>query len=565
MIMFWKRYLIVVISGLLGLSGWAAHAYTVLNLTVWNGQTWVAIGAAIKVGDFTAAAALGTVSVIWLAVTMICGVIAIAIFVRPWHDMGKAGWGGMADAKAAGLLGKTGFILGVFKGRLLRQSALSTLVFGPTRTGKSVGVIIPSILGLGKISAFVHDLKGELCEHTAGTREKVGRVVVVNPRSSATARWNPIARDELPADPSDRGDLVDSYWQFLIPQSTVSSDTSKHFTDGGRVFGAAATLLLIYRAEAEKRDATMAEVLEWLTGVSAAVSEDEGEAGRAVEELYQQVSDAIEEVRSAGWPRRIEIGLARILRAAKEERSSLVSTAVGGLTPWLNEKIASTSSACDFSVRDYRSEKPLTVYWVAPPMDAKTYGPLTGMHIEALVRFLTLEYREGLPLVALVVDEAAVLPALNVVAEAPAIVLGYGVRLLVAIQDVSQLVMKYGQTRYDAMIGHYGSKVVFAQNSLKTAKEISEIIGKTTRLVSTGSARDSNLADHSESVRSDGKNLIEPSDIMSLKRGELIVLSQYHTQRPLKVKSAYFKEIGWMRRAASVKPSKAVAAALRSS
>jgi type IV secretion system protein VirD4 len=563
-----RRIGVMTTCSLVGIAGAGVHAWLALQINAFDGSHWKWVIGLVQRGDFRVAAAMGTIAVIWLLGTVAVGTVIVAFFVRPHEDYGRASWGGVSEAKKAGLLSGQGFVLGRVGGRILKQDLLATLVLGPTRTGKSVSVIIPTVLSLGQQSAFVHDLKGELAAETAGARERLGRVFVVNPRSGASAKWNPVSRRELPEDPSDMGDCVDNYWQFLIPPASggAESSASKHFTDGGRVFGAAATLLLVYRAQEEGRDTTLLEVLRWLSGMRPKQTgeDDEGDEGDgSVDLVIEQLQSAIDEVSAKGWPERIAMGLARVLRAAKEERSSLVSTAVGALTPWLNEKIAAVSSSCTFSVRDYRGKEPITVYWKCPPFDAKTYGPLTGMHIEALVRFLTLEFSSEMQKVSLIIDEASFLPALSVIAEAPAIVLGYGVRILVAVQDVAQLTLKYGQHRYDAMIGNYGQRVVFPQNSLKTAKEISDTVGKATRTVSSGSVRGAQFHEQSESFKNEGKALIETSDLMSMDRGKVLILTQYRTQRPILADGAYFKKIRQFRRLAGLKLSPGVAAALK--
>lgn len=540
-----RRFGILAGTFLAAIIGFAVHVNQTIGFEAWTGWHWAFVWRKVRDGEFNHAASLGVVAVVWLAVMIAIATVLILIFVRPYADYGRAKWGGMAAAKAANLLGKSGFVVGVLGRRLLRVSGLSVLVFGPTRTGKSAGVIIPSILLADDESMFIHDVKGELALITGGARERKGPVVIVNPQSPSSARWNPLSFAELPENEGDLGDLIETYWRFLIPESPGGeSGSSAHFREGGRVFGVAATLLIIFRARSEDRQATFKEVLDWMTGVDAAgneidTRESESAAG-SVDNIVTQLAAAIAEVRARKWPHRIEIGLARILRAAKEERSSLISTALGGLGPWLNTRIVNITSTSDFSVRNYRGSKPLTVYWVTNPVDAKTYAPVTGMHIEALYRCITQKYTKGERIVSLVIDEASFLPPLKVIADAPAIILGYGMRMMVAVQDVSQLVLRYGKAQYDAMIGNYGVKVAFSQNSLPTAKEMSEIVGKSTRYASSGSMRGGSMMDQGESFRSEGKNLIEPSEFMNLKFGQVVILPQYHVQTPLKVPSAFY-------------------------
>lgn len=72
-------------------------------------------------------------------------------------------------------------------------------VIAPTRSGKGVGLIIPTLLGSWKSSVIVNDIKSENWGVTAGYRKKMGHTVIkFEPTASdgSSARWNPI--DEIP-------------------------------------------------------------------------------------------------------------------------------------------------------------------------------------------------------------------------------------------------------------------------------------------------------------------------------------------------------------------------------
>jgi len=541
-----KRFAIIVIVGLLTIGGFAAHVFYAFDFPLWSRPYVVALASLMRGGDMRFASSLGLLAAWWAIGGAFLGVLSALILVRPKADYGSARWGGFADAKEHGFSSRTGIVLGRVRRSILRQNLLATLVIGPPRTGKSTSVIIPTILDLGKTSAFVHDLKGELARITGGARAAVGRVVVMNPLSAKTARWNPLASSELPSDDASLGDLVDSYWMALIPESANPSGNQKHFEGGGRAFGRAATLYEIYRARTEGREALMVNVLRWISGIAeAAQSSDEMDA------VVERLQTAIDDVKTNGYPERIALAFGRIISASGEERGSLISTATGALDPWLNERVVHLTSACDFSVSDYRKDgSTITVFWVCPPLSAAVYAGAVGMHIEAAVRALTTTYREGMREVMMVLDEAKFLPPLKVISESPAVVLGYGVRMLVAVQDQAQLVERYGRTTYDAMIGCYGTRVVFSQNNLNTATEISRTIGRSSRVVGSMSSRGVDMSSTSDSMRGEGFDLINPSDVMSIKRGYVLVLQQYAMSRPLKVRAAYYKKIGRYKRLA---------------
>ena len=65
------------------------------------------------------------------------------------------------------------------------------LCFAPTRSGKGVGLVVPSLLTWPG-SAIVHDIKGENWTLTAGFRAQHGRVLLFDPTNSASSAYNPL-------------------------------------------------------------------------------------------------------------------------------------------------------------------------------------------------------------------------------------------------------------------------------------------------------------------------------------------------------------------------------------
>jgi type IV secretion system protein VirD4 len=65
------------------------------------------------------------------------------------------------------------------------------LCFAPTRSGKGVGLVVPSLL-TWPASAIVHDIKGENWTLTAGFRSRHGRVLLFDPTNAASAAYNPL-------------------------------------------------------------------------------------------------------------------------------------------------------------------------------------------------------------------------------------------------------------------------------------------------------------------------------------------------------------------------------------
>ena len=71
-------------------------------------------------------------------------------------------------------------------------------VIAPTRSGKGVGLIVPTLLGSWTSSTIVNDIKSENWGITSGYRKRMGQVVIkFEPTSEdgSSARWNPL--DEI--------------------------------------------------------------------------------------------------------------------------------------------------------------------------------------------------------------------------------------------------------------------------------------------------------------------------------------------------------------------------------
>jgi type IV secretion system protein VirD4 len=163
---------------------------------------------------------------------------------------GSARWAEKKDIQAAGLLPRERNVLEIVTGKdaptatgvyvggwqdkdgnffYLRHSGPEhVLTYAPTRSGKGVGLVVPTLLSWGA-SSVITDLKGELWALTAGWRQKhaKNKVLRFEPASSSGGVcWNPL--DEirvgteaevgdvqnlatLIVDPDGKG--LDSHWQ----------------------------------------------------------------------------------------------------------------------------------------------------------------------------------------------------------------------------------------------------------------------------------------------------------------------------------------------------------------
>ena len=65
------------------------------------------------------------------------------------------------------------------------------MAFAPTRSGKGVGLVVPTLLSWTG-SAVIHDIKGENWTLTAGWRSRFSHCLYVNPTDPCSAAYNPL-------------------------------------------------------------------------------------------------------------------------------------------------------------------------------------------------------------------------------------------------------------------------------------------------------------------------------------------------------------------------------------
>ena len=145
-----------------------------------------------------------------------------------------------ADIKKMGLFDGFIIVLGRWKGKLLRlPETLSVLVLAPPGTGKTVGVVLPTIFESNNISIIVNDPKPELCFKTTGYRQTIGPVFVINwgaedepDKGIYYPSWNPLSASCLPPMGPARDMYVDSMVTVLVEEPKGGADP--HWAKTGR-------------------------------------------------------------------------------------------------------------------------------------------------------------------------------------------------------------------------------------------------------------------------------------------------------------------------------------------
>ena len=170
---------------------------------------------------------------------------------------GTAKWADATDLKTAKLLGGKGVILGVSKeGQYLRHDGPEHIIsVAPTRSGKGVGIIIPTLLTWPH-SVIVTDIKGENWGITAGYRRAKLRNMVMkfDPTCAdgSSVRYNPLAEIRIGSlqEVKDTQNIADI---LVDPQGTGQQD---HWAKTGHALLVGAILHVMYSKEIRLKNLT---------------------------------------------------------------------------------------------------------------------------------------------------------------------------------------------------------------------------------------------------------------------------------------------------------------------
>lgn len=129
-------------------------------------------------------------------------------------------------------------VLGFFKNKPLKMDeCLSALLLAPAGTGKTQGVVIPTILGCDDVSMIINDPKPELDRDTSAYRATVGPVFILNwaardePENGIYyPAWNPLSPENLP----DNEEEKSTYIQVIVNSIIEENAKDPHWSNTAR-------------------------------------------------------------------------------------------------------------------------------------------------------------------------------------------------------------------------------------------------------------------------------------------------------------------------------------------
>lgn len=410
---------------------------------------------------------------------------------------GSARWAERRDIEAAGLLpraasrlewvtGKaTATSAGVYVGgwedkngqfHYLRHNGPEhVLTYAPTRSGKGVGLVVPTLLSW-PASAVITDLKGELWAMTAGwRRQHAGNKVLRFEPAAATGsvRWNPLDEIRLGTD-KEVGDVQNLVTLIVDPDG---KGMESHWQKTAFALLVGVILHALYKARDTGTRAS-------LPSVDALLADPD----RDIRELWM---DMVTYGHQDGQNHPAVGPAARdMLDRPDEEAGSVLSTAKSYLALYRDPVVAQSVSQSDFRVQDLmHRDDPVSLYIVTQPNDKARLRPLVRVLVNMIVRMLAdrLDFESGRPVahyrhrLLMMMDEFPSLGKLPILQESLAFVAGYGIKCYLICQDINQLKSResgYGPD--ETITSNCHVQNAYPPNRIETAEHLSRLTGQTT-------------------------------------------------------------------------------------
>ena len=474
----------------------------------------------------------GRANVVFTSSLIFSSGLLLSVFITRWYYFsrkdsslealhGSAHWATRDEIIEAGLLDDdgeplsegavVGGIIDRKKTKMIRHNGKEhILCFAPTRSGKGISLVLPTLLNGWNKSAFILDIKGENYALTAGYRKQIGHKILkvdftdpdaIEKWTSAT--FNPLEEVLLDWKFTDAdlkrisNDTFDNQEFELIPSGTYSETSTvqqiaaiimdpqgKGIEDHWGMTASALLLgcitHLLYKFRIENRGCPgLSDVLselskpgikwqnivkEWMTYPHLGMNDGDSKTHPVVAEEAQT-----------------------LLSKPEKEAGSVVSTMVSNLALLRDPVVARNTRKSSFRIRDLmHHENPVSLYLVINPNDQLRLTPLTRLITTQIIFSLVqrMDFKDGRSVegykhrLLLLLYEFPSLGRLDLFERAMGFISGYGVKAYIIVQDLTQIFKAYGKEESIRAGCHI--QVAFAPNNPETAKYLSDSTGQMT-------------------------------------------------------------------------------------
>lgn len=347
------------------------------------------------------------------------------------------------------------------------------MAFAPTRSGKGVGLVVPTLL-TWKESTIVLDIKGENWALTSGWRQSQGhKVLKFDPTATdgSSVKFNPLEEINLGSQ-TEVGEVQNLAMMIVDPNGKGLND---YWAKAGFTILVAFILHTLYKAKEEKFNPTLSSIYETINDSDKNIREVLDEMMK-----YPHFED--------GTTHKVVAGAAReALNKADAELSGVIGTMSSNLGLYADSTIASNIAYSEFTVKELMNhDAPVSLYLVIKPKEIDRMRPLVRIVINQILRTLIddMQFADGGSVqgykhrLLLMLDEFTSLGKLEIFEQALAYMAGYGIKSYIIVQDLMQLYKHY--TKEESIISNSHVRVAYAPNKVETAELLSKMSGTTT-------------------------------------------------------------------------------------
>lgn len=394
---------------------------------------------------------------------------------RPLH--GEARLATRSEIEAADFFKPEGFLIGRLGSRYLYWGHhLHLLLTAPPGTFKTTGFVYTNAK---QVPAGVFlDVKRQVYRETAGIRAAAGnRIFVFDPCAQHTHRWNPFFYV-----PDDHAGRVDEIMKIGWHVSPSKGGSNQYFYDAARVLFLGVSLYLFEQPGCER---TLPEVLRMLR------------CPQGAQQLFSQHLNGIWDKEAKCWvqpPQRHRHSgtccecLDDFVRMDPRTANAVRSNLCAALEVFVNPMTINAVSGNDFDMRYLRggpddeaeSHQPMSIYVTVSPDNLRRMGPVLALFFQQMfdlnLRWDADDARFKRPC-PVILDEFAILPRMQIILDALAVMRGYGMPIGIIAQSEKQLEGTFGHAEAEAIKELCGLRLAYPTFADAHARHISTLLG----------------------------------------------------------------------------------------
>lgn len=435
-------------------------------------------------------------------------------FIKDLH--GSASFASFSEIQQMGIIqddaNNNGIIIGGyqdknFKYYLQSNSPDHAIMIAPPRSGKGVGVVIPTAL-TWKESMICMDLKGELWQLTAGARNAKGQAVLKFAPGSRedNCHYNPLSEIRLGneyaiADAQNLATII------IDPDGKGLDGYDGHWKKKARSLISATILHVLYL----DKHATMTTLAYFIST-----------------NIDQHLAEMKDNTHHAGTRDKFIYAAAdSLINTPDRERGSIISTAEAFFEIYKDPVVERNTNQSDFRILDLMdNDNPVSLYICVEPKDMIRLTPILRILMTQIILGLTesLEFIQGEQIrrkhkLLVLWDEFTAIGKLPMFEKQLAYMPQYGIKALLIVQDISQLLNAYGKD--ESILSTCNIKMALAPSKMDTAELLSRMTGITTvkkeAITRSGGTMSIRLKNVSISTQEVQRPLMTPDEILKLR------------------------------------------------